>query len=247
MKDNVLNQYVVQLLKSMEHNLTAYIKNKKPECLHGLRVDIKKIRAIFYFADEVYNEKYKVTSLKPLFDKAGKIREIQINIQLLNEFPKPPKRLITELKIKENGLIGQFVTNGSHYGRLIKNIGQNARLPEITPGKKVIKNFFKREKRKASKELQNRDRESMHHYRMKIKKMMYVYDVLPKKLQKEIELNEEEINEQQKKLGDWHDIYSAIHFLSHKYFPKSTVQYILKMKEKERKQFNSLLNNLKHI
>jgi hypothetical protein len=31
---------------------------------------------------------------------------------------------------------------------------------------------------------------------------MYVYNVLPKKTQKEIELNEAEINKQQEKLGD---------------------------------------------
>lgn len=74
---------------------------------------------------------------------------------------------------------------------------------------------------------------------------MYVYDVLPISLQKEIELDEVEVNRQQKKLGDWHDMYSALNFLSNEPLPSKTTEYVAKFKEKEKKQFYSLLRYLK--
>ncbi|MBK6642354.1 MAG: hypothetical protein IPG39_14570 [Bacteroidetes bacterium] len=73
---------------------------------------------------------------------------------------------------------------------------------------------------------------------------MYVYDALPKRIQKEIELNKAQINKQQVKLGDWHDTYSAIKFLSHEHFSLETVEYVQKLKDKEKRQFNALLRNL---
>ena len=100
MKKNILNHFVFDLLKSIENNLSIYIKNKMPECLHILRVDIKKINAVLSFAGSVYKEGYNTGNLKPLFSKAGKIREIQINILLVELFPLPPKYLIEQLKNK---------------------------------------------------------------------------------------------------------------------------------------------------
>jgi CHAD domain-containing protein len=244
MKKNLLNHYVVNLLKSIEQNLSIYIEDKQPEYLHNLRVDIKKIKAAFSFSENVYNEKYNTAKLKSLFNKAGKIREIQINIHLLGLFPHPPEMLIEQLRKKENILTQQFIKCGSRYGRLIKEFRKNVCLPEILPNKKTINKYFKKEKQKANKKLKNKDREDLHRYRAKIKKLMYVYNVLPKRIQKEIELNETEINRQQQKLGDWHDTYSTINFLSHEFFPIKTAENVVKLKEQEKRQFNALLRNL---
>ena len=86
MKKNVLNSYVIDRLLSVEKNLSAYAKDKHPEHLHRLRVDIKKVKAVFSFVDKVYEEENDTNDLKTMFDDAGKIREIEINIQLLLAF-----------------------------------------------------------------------------------------------------------------------------------------------------------------
>jgi len=231
---------VFNLLKSIEQNLLIYKKYKHPHCLHHLRVDIKKIKAVFSFAESVYKKKYSTTKLKPLFNKTGEIREIQINIHLLSEFPHPPERIITELKKKENLLIEQFLKHGSRYIWRIKNFRKNVCLPEILPDKITITKYFNKEKQKSNKKLVSKNREDVHRYRTKIKKIMYVYIALPRRIKKEIELNEVEINKLQEKLGDWHDTYSAINFLSNEHFPINTSEYILKLKEKENRQFNAL-------
>lgn len=244
MQKNLLNRYVVDLLKSIERNLSIYLKKMNPECLHHLRVDLKKIKATLSFAENVYKEDYNLTKIKPLYSKAGKIREIQINSHLLELFAHPPKKLIEQLKIKENILSLKLIKRGSRYLKLIKKYCQIINLPEKLPNKTIINNYFKKEKHRANSQLKNKERQDLHQYRTKIKKLMYVYYVLPKRIKKEIELNEVEINMQQEKLGDWHDTYSAIKFISHKHFSMDTNESVLKLKEKEKIQFIALLKNL---
>jgi CHAD domain-containing protein len=242
MKNNPFNQYVLRRSKSIELNLSAYIKDKNPECLHRLRVDIKKIRAIFSFADKVYKEKYSSSALDPLFKKTGKIREIQINIHLLTLFPFQPKRLINQLKKKENRLTQQLINNASQYVRLIMKFREKKYLPDILPDNDIIIKYFKKEKQKSNKKLDKKDRDSVHQFRTRIKYMMYVFKALPKIIQKEIVLNKTKINIQQKIMGEWHDTYSAVYYLNHQHLPKKSVEYILKLKEIEKKQFNALFN-----
>ena len=244
MKKNLLNHYVVDLLNSMEQHISEFVKSKKSESLHHLRVDIKKIRAAFYFAENLYKEEYSVNKLKPIFVKAGHIREIQINILLLGLMSPPPLKLIEPLKEKENKLTLQFIKCSLRYARLIKNFRKNVSLPGVLPDNKSIIKYFKKEKQKANEKIENKDRESLHRYRMKIKKLMYMYNVMPKKMQKEIELNHSVINKLQQKLGDWHDTYAAVKFLSDGHFPDKLDEYFVKLKLKEKRQFNALLRSL---
>jgi CHAD domain-containing protein len=244
MKKNLLNHYVIDLLKSIEQDISICIKDKKPECLHHLRVNIKKINAIFSFSENLYKEKYNTATLKSVYKKAGKIREIQVTIHLSGLFRAPSTELIKQLKRKENILTRQFIEYGPQYARLIRHFSKTVCLPEKLPGKTKIAEYFKKEKQKANKKLKYKDREDLHQYRAKIKRLLYVYNVLPDKIQKEIELNEEEINRQQEKLGAWHDTYSAINYLLNEQFSINTAEYVIKLKEKEKRQFNSLLKNL---
>lgn len=244
MEKNLLNHYILKILSSFKQNLSAYSLDKESERLHRLRVDIKKIKAVLAFAEKLYKKKYNATKLKPLFFKAGKIRELQINIHLLSGVPHPPKRLLTDLEKKEAILIQKFIRNSPKYIKLIKHFRKEIYLPKILPNKKIIKKYFKKEKKKAKKTLKIKDRESLHKYRTKIKKLMYIYNALPNKIKKEIELNEIAIEIQEKKIGGWHDLHAAIEFLSLEYSAIKTSEYFLKTKEKEKRQFNALLADL---
>jgi CHAD domain-containing protein len=244
MENSLFNDYLFDLLDSLEQNLSAFFSDQNPESLHRLRLDIKKIKALFSFAEFMYKEKYDAAKLKPLFRKAGEIREMHINIHLLSSAPQPPKRLITQLKKEKNILTQQFIENGSGYIKLVKDFKGEICFPEIRWRKKSIIKYFKKERKKTNKKLQNIDREGLHEYRKKIKKMVYIYNALPKRIQNKIDLNETGITKQQKKLGDWHDTYTAIHFLSSKPLALKTAEYIFKLKEEEKRRFNKLLKSL---
>ncbi len=245
MKSSLLNDYILENLESLVQNLSLYIKDKKPESLHRLRVDIKKVRAVYSFAEYVLKIKLDTTLLKQLFLKGGKLREMYIHILLLSSIPNPPQKMINQLKKKENILIQQFVKKGVRYIMLIENFRKKTSLPKIDLHKTKIIKYFNKQAKKANKILKNINREDLHRYRKKIKKLMYIYNALSKRMQSKIELNKAEINDQQKMLGDWHDTYSAITFLSHEPLSTKTPEYILNLKEKEKRQFSTLLKNLK--
>ena len=73
---------------------------------------------------------------------------------------------------------------------------------------------------------------------------MYVYNILPHKLHKEIKLNTSEITKLQSKIGKWHDHYSALNFLRRQHFSGQISKYIAILKEKENRQFFSLIIDL---
>jgi hypothetical protein len=69
MKEDLLYRHVSDHLKSVEKHLFAYSKNDKPKHFHLLRLDIKIIKALFYFAEDLYNEPYNPIELKSVYQK----------------------------------------------------------------------------------------------------------------------------------------------------------------------------------
>ncbi len=242
MKKSRLNNFVIDRLKSVEENIYDYKKTNNPKNLHHLRVDIKKIKTIYSFARKVHGIKRDALPLQPLFQKAGKIRELEINIQLLHGMPKPPKKWVDRLKTEKEMLILQFHKSSLNYLRSVKAHRKKISFPEKMTDEKALRKYFKKEKRNVDK-LVPHLRKKMHGYRKKIKKLIYLYEALPSKLRKKTEWNEKRMEERQKKLGDWHDTYSAIDFISRSRSLKNKSSYISKLKRKEKRQFGSLFNN----
>ena len=244
MKKKILDDYVTRLLNSIEQNLLFYNQNNEAEQLHRLRVNIKRLRALVSFASYVYNRQYKATLLKPLFKEAGIVRELQINKQILKAFPHPPLRLIDELERKENKLRQLFVQNQLLHLEMINQTNKMLEFPKKRTEKKIVKQYFEKEQKKANKELRKRNREGLHQYRMSLKKIMYIYDALPEVLQQHIKINKEAIDRQQEDLGDWHDNYAAILFLSQQSLPQKSADSLLKLKETEEKQILTFFEGL---
>ncbi|TXF74882.1 CHAD domain-containing protein [Chryseobacterium sp.] len=244
MEKNILNHYVLSLQESIERDLLSYVKNKKSERLHHLRVDIKKIKALVSFAEKVYQRKYDTALLKPLFHQAGEVRAIQINLQLLDTVPNLPEKIITQLRNKEQIASQKFIDDGPQHLMLIRYFRDETQLPKLLPEKKIIIQYFKKEWKKAENLLQHIDRGKLHRYRKKVKKILYIYEALPKKIQDKIKIDIAAVDQQQQLVGDWHDTYLAMNFLSPVHFPMQKSDYLLDLKEKEIKQFNTLRKNL---
>jgi len=241
MKCNNLNYYFFDRLKCVEQNLYAYKKDMNPERMHILRVEIKKVKGLISFVECTCKEKNDINKLKPLFKEAGDIRELEINILLLSALPQLPEELIIQLEEKEKILVQQFIANNAQYIDSVQRFREEISLPNWLPDEKTIKNYFKKKISKANNKLPSNDRIDMHHFRIEIKEIMYVYNALPKKLQKSVKLNKTYIDKLQIKAGDWHDTYVAIDYLSQQQFPQQVDEYISKLNEKESNQFNELL------
>jgi CHAD domain-containing protein len=219
MKENLLYCHVSDHLKSIEKHLCAYSKDGKAKHLHLLRLDIKEVKALFSFAEDLYNEPYSTIELKSVFQKTGEIREIQI----ISSSKNLPETLIRELKKKENFLKKQLRKNIPMYVKFINNFRVGINLPSALPDKQIIKAYFEKEMMKANQDFKNKDREGLHQFRKSIKKLLFVYNALPKKIKIVVNLDERHINKLQEKVGNWHDTYSSIEFLSYQYFEQKPV------------------------
>ena len=247
MKKKLLYRQVRAHLKSIEKYLCAYSKVAKPRYLHLMRLDIKIIKALFSFAKDLSKESYGTIDLKIIFQKAGEIREIQVMIKLLNSSLIIPEKLIDQLEKKEKDVKNQFLENISKYIVIVKNFRKKMSFPIIVMDKEIIKSFFETELIKANQKFQSNDREGLHQFRKSIKKLMFVYEALPKKIRNEVVLNKRQINRLQKKVGNWHDTYSAIDFLSNHYFLKIPTNFLSKLKKKEQKKFKALFSDSYHF
>lgn len=243
MKEDLLYHHVSDHLKSVKKHLCAYSKNGKPKHLHLLRLGIKIVNALFSFAEDLYNEPYSAIELKSVYQKTGEIREIQI----IGSFKHLPKRLLRELKKKENLLKKQFQKILPQYIEFIGVFREGVAFPPYLPDKYVVKSYFEKELTKASQDFQNKNREGLHQFRKSLKKILFIYDALPKKIRKEVNLDKKYINELQEKVGNWHDTYSSIEFLSYQNCKQKPLEYISKLRRKELRQFNALFTNCKPL
>jgi CHAD domain-containing protein len=241
MKKGALISIVDDLLKSAERNLDDYAKDQRSESLHRLRVDLKKVKAAYSFAEFVFKKKFSTTAIKPLFKDAGSIREIQVNVTLLNQFPQPPKRLMARLGTKEKILSEAFVQNYSVHRKSIKDFRKYYQLPKkVIDDKKMFKYFDKMK----NMQIEDDNAEELHRYRIRMKRMMHVYYMLPDKIQKKTNLDIDSIEKLQHQLGEWHDMHTAIHLLSGETVPKKAAEYIAKLIEQERLMFEHLKTSL---
>lgn len=244
MKKDILNSYIIERLDSIDQGLSDFALENKPEFLHNLRVSIKKIRAVYSFTEKAYKEEYKATQLKNLFHDAGTIREIQVSITLLGTFSETPKGLINQLKKKTRVLILQFLKNYPKYKRALAKFRSDVHFPLRLPDKRNIRKFFLHERIKATKEIKIRSRKRLHQYRMRLKKIMYVYNLMPEKIQRDMDVDHLSIDRLQTKMGKWHDLHSVIELISHEDASKGNEHYLDKVKQVELKQFNALLKTL---
>ncbi|WP_317897663.1 CHAD domain-containing protein [Aurantibacillus circumpalustris] len=239
-KKNVVNNYLDEQLGLIETWLNTFSQNRKPESLHALRVCIKKTKAILYFSETLFKKPFGKKKLDNLFHKAGTLRELYIIILLMQKSLPVSEKLTLPLMKKRTLLEQQFLEKIPRYIKEVRLFRKELSLPEKLPSKKVILSYFKKREKRADKKLHNRNRTTLHYYRRDIKKMMYVYEMLPKKLKKEIGLNKTKTDRLQEKIGLWHDTWTAFIFLSKQSFSKQIKNILSDLKEKEKKQFKKL-------
>jgi CHAD domain-containing protein len=213
MESGIILSFISNRIKSIEKQLHRFYFDRKMERLHQIRVDIKKIKAILSFVKKVYCENFESDSLKTLFTNAGEIRQFQITIELLESISFPPQNIIQCLKQKRDVLIKEFLIEIPSYLKLVNQFQENFYFNFLNPSEKAITYYLTSRRKKANRNFNCRRRSKMHRFRKLLKKIMYVYGILPKKMKKHLELKVGLINKVQKEVGEWHDTYAAIDFL----------------------------------
>lgn len=216
MNNEVLHIFLLEQLKSVERHLKDLSEDSDLEHLHRLRVSIKKIRSLLSFIKYAYSEKFDFRLLENLFKKAGEIREIQINIDLIKTLPKFPLAVIDDWKKIKERRMKNYLNHIPEYITLVRRFRKKTFLTYHMPNEIIIQSYIRKIRLKATKRFHSKNRNDMHRFRKLIKKLIYMYELLPERSKKVAGIDLELIHKIQSEVGTWHDTYAAISFIKRK-------------------------------
>jgi CHAD domain-containing protein len=175
-----IERFTGRLYGDIIKNLRSYEEHRDAECLHYIRVDIKKIKAVINLVKE-NEKKFKAHNqfkpLRAIFREAGDIRQPEVMLQLLLKYG------VTN--ISKDGLLdagrnfeNEFVSHIPEFTKTCKKSRKELiRQARKINHKKIIKSIdnFKRRLQKA---LTNKIRfELIHKTRKLIKQVLYLSDI----------------------------------------------------------------------
>jgi CHAD domain-containing protein len=241
LKKKKQEKYFNKHWESMFTHLYNFCVAQNSEELHKLRVEIKKLGALFMLLEVCkWNKKDMkkfskyFNPVKKVFKSAGKIRNAHINLQLINKF----KTENSEFKNKQNEILqkqsNKFCNDMIGFADTIsKNHKQLLKCMYDVESKEILELYDKQFKRvnKIFKDYKNSA--ELHNSRKEIKQLLYVYSILNKPLIKKINLNTKYFDNLQETLGKWHDSEIAIGLLTSTGFSNTGILNDLKKQSQD--------------
>lgn len=241
LKRKYLNKCFGKLWKAAITHLYAFSETKDIEELHRLRVEIKKIFSLIAL------QQFK--TLKPefpnyikfartIFSKAGKIRNIQLALQINAEYSGKDSNQSEMQRSKLASLINEFSPRTAVYVELLRETERVLLRNTCDIENSRIFNWYEEELQKLARVLIDKKnyQKNMHEARITIKKLLYVYSFLHKKTREKLNLDKRYLCELEEKIGKWHDTAVSVKILSDSGFMNS---------EARRKLFRQRKNLLK--
>lgn len=200
----------------MEQQLADFKADGDSEHLHLLRVAIKKVKAILALLEVNYDVNYDTKRLQNLFNKACKIRELQLSVLLLKKLNCQPETVIIELELEQEALQEKLVKRIPGYIKGVKKFRKETDFSFPLPAFKKIEKYLSKKKGKVGRNFDAHTRSGMHSFRMKIKNLLFVYSMLPNKIKPRLDFPVDRLHELVDEVGAWHDTWAAIQFLQQK-------------------------------
>jgi CHAD domain-containing protein len=227
-----LLEYFQKYQQHLEHYLALCIEDPDSEIVHQLRVSIKRLRAVLHFAEHVagnddINAKKQLKSLRKLFKVAGRIRDVQVQQNLIPAYE-------TRLNSKFGHYLSYLEKLEKQYVKNFNTFIENARpLHKLTARGELIEKSLAlltpEEIRSRAEQLissrchhlrqmlgANPDDKQLHEMRTIIKQMRYIMSVMQKSAPESAEaaVSITDLTEAEELLGKWHDVVVGIEFLS---------------------------------
>lgn len=217
-------------LKHLKKVKTLLNKNN----IHKLRVEIKRIHAIFHLLEMLSPKSFNGTDyyacFKNVFKNAGRIREIQVNNICLSQYKLPPSAVLEYSKFandKKKKFKKKLKKAVKSFDIVLLNDSKKEikKLCEKTTNKIITNRCLQYIKQEASKikriSVAGNNTETMHKIRIHMKSLGAIAILLYKiNADKELEKLLMHIKETEALIGDWHD--KVILVSSLEYFFKKT-------------------------
>lgn len=193
-------------------NLEKYNSIPEQELLHLIRVELKKLKAIYNLISFCYggfNSSKEFKPLKEIFRKAGKIREVFLTKKLFSEYKI--KIAAEEFNDKtEIELISAFRENALRFKKIAENNFKNIEIYFDKVNSNCLRKFLFIKKHELQKQIYPEINESnLHEERKIIKEIIYLTSISVRG-KKNINPLYDEI---QNTIGKWHDKQMLINLL----------------------------------
>jgi len=215
--------------KSLSQNLKKVkkqtLKTGTPETIHQLRVSLKKTNAFFRLLESINSEFDASEAFKPfkkIFKKAGRVRDINVQSDLLKKLEKEFKMKVSHqhalLKKKEKNEFQSYKKYlKKNAGRFDKKIGKKElKIFDDDPSLLKIKLYLVKQLEQiidlmTSKKIDN---SRLHKIRIQLKEYFYNVDLVNECILKNkiIVRHLAQLHELQDQLGKWHDRSTMYNF-----------------------------------
>lgn len=220
----------------MRCHLFSFADSGSQEALHKLRVEIKKINAFTKFFHACTGKVIPPTHLraiKKIFHYAGVIREANISLLMMKQY----HIIHAAFRAKETHILRQksakFSARVARYDKRIRK-ADKALQKTLQPVKNSdIKHWFTRQLKIVAGTVAATSVNHLHQARKKIKTLIYVHGILPRRLVTALALNIDYLDQLQDDIGKWHDTTVAADLLISRKIPGKAV--IKKLREEQGK------------
>jgi CHAD domain-containing protein len=210
---------ISELYEKQNHSLIKHVRSArdlKPDHIHKLRIDIKRIRSFFKllktFTGKKGPSKSLLKLLHPVFSGAGKAREATQNIDLLGNAKSPitsdfKKYLRKREKKKEKTFKGELkYFDFKKYKALNKDLIKNLKTQETEHVRRKAEIYLN----SLNKEIRSfapatGDDDTFHKIRKRMKDMKMIAQLLETVSGKPVKRKPGKSEIIEEKIGDWHD------------------------------------------
>lgn len=199
----LIQSYLDEHWEKLIEHLEQYFRYQEPNDLHQLRVNIKKISALVQFLDQDQDAAQVKKAFEPIreiFKAAGKIREIHILLEIIEQLELNYPWVTKILEHRKNQATLHFLRSKKKFRKAVKR-GYTKYSRKITSHPDfVLKYFLINQIQSAQIQL---SKQNYHEVRKKIKVVLNLTNLLPQT--QNTFLNIEYLDATQKVIGDWHD------------------------------------------
>jgi CHAD domain-containing protein len=213
-----IQDWINKKCDAITRHLNSFCTTYKDEDLHKLRLEIKKIKALVFLLEKTSKGNippFAEIGLSDLFKHTGRIRDAQQRI-----------KLFTQHDVNNPSIINQQQEIKQKEERELFQRKQEYQL-QIERARTLLGDYSASIKNKEALELIRKQYDKLaislpgtieisdlHNQRKKIKRFLYMLDILPETLTQGLRFNKEYFEEVAKKIGDWHDSILAADLLN---------------------------------
>ncbi|MBN2173194.1 MAG: CHAD domain-containing protein [Bacteroidales bacterium] len=263
-----VRSYYLEHKTIFEENFNIVLQSFDMEAIHKMRTTTKRLRALFqliqFLSPEQFKAKKQLKNVRQVFKHAGKIREVQIEQELLilhkNLSDDSFEAYIEYLKQREHREISAFLKSipaVSKRGKILDDEKILSTIDSIPENTKNEAQRFIDWKAGQIHKLNNLpvSDHRIHRNRTYIKQLYYLFDILTYLTgqDKILNKNSEQLRDIEQLIGSWHDLINSTQYLQSFFNAikgEKTAEYLAYKKiitaEKNSKQ-DEIINILKSL